>query len=170
MDKKFEQILETTSFNDKKLKDYVNENYRSLDCIKQAREEIEKLYEDFDGYDPDALGSYASHVDEILDKLIAGGISMKNNKMLFDADELKEKLIRCGLNRQAYDIVDREISYMTPVNAIPIPESATKGDIMQHAFPNYKFTFCGDWVHIELEGREFAFCPARFWNAPYEKE
>lgn len=42
-----------------------------LDKVKQAREEIEKLYEDLDGYDPQALGDYASHVDEILDKLIA---------------------------------------------------------------------------------------------------
>lgn len=43
----------------------------SLDRIKQAREEIEQAYEDFDGYDPYALCWYSSRVDEILDKLIA---------------------------------------------------------------------------------------------------
>ena len=42
-----------------------------LDKFKQAREEIDQAYEDFDGYDPDALCGYSSRVDEILDKLIA---------------------------------------------------------------------------------------------------
>ena len=42
-----------------------------LDKVKQAREEIDNLYEDFDGYDPNALCEYSSRVDEILDKLIA---------------------------------------------------------------------------------------------------
>ena len=42
-----------------------------LDRIKQAREEIDQAYEDFDGYDPYALCGYSSRVDEILDRLIA---------------------------------------------------------------------------------------------------
>lgn len=41
-----------------------------LDKVKQAREEIENMYEDFDGYDPQSLGDYASRVYETLDKLI----------------------------------------------------------------------------------------------------
>ena len=55
---------------------------------------------------------------------------------LIDADELKEKLIRCGLNRQAYEIIDREISYLTPVNAISIPKGAANGDIFTTMFQN----------------------------------
>ena len=43
-----------------------------LEKARQARQNIEKLYEEFDGYDPQALGDYASHVDKILDKLIEG--------------------------------------------------------------------------------------------------
>ena len=39
--------------------------------VKQAREEIEQAHEDLDGYDPQAVWDYISHVDEILDKLIA---------------------------------------------------------------------------------------------------
>ena len=42
-----------------------------LDKVKQAREEIDQAYEDFDGYDPQALCGYSSRVDEILDRLIA---------------------------------------------------------------------------------------------------
>ena len=42
-----------------------------LDKVKQAREEIDQAYEEFDGYDPYALCEYSSRVDEILDKLIA---------------------------------------------------------------------------------------------------
>lgn len=42
----------------------------TLDRIKQVREEIDNLYEDFDGYDPNALCEYSSRVDEILDRLI----------------------------------------------------------------------------------------------------
>ena len=41
-----------------------------LDRIKKAIEEIDQAYEDFDGYDPDALCGYSSRVDEILNKLI----------------------------------------------------------------------------------------------------
>lgn len=43
----------------------------SLDKFKQAREEIEQAYGDFDGYDPCALCWYSSRVDEILDRLIS---------------------------------------------------------------------------------------------------
>lgn len=39
---------------------------------------------------------------------------------LIKADELKEGLIRCKLNRHAYNIVDEEISYITPVKAITL--------------------------------------------------
>ena len=42
-----------------------------LDKVKQAREDIEQAHEDLDGYDPQAVWDYISHVDEILDKLIA---------------------------------------------------------------------------------------------------
>lgn len=42
-----------------------------LDKVKQAKEEIDQAYEDFDGYDPYALCGYSSRVDEILDRLIA---------------------------------------------------------------------------------------------------
>lgn len=42
-----------------------------LDKVKQARKDIEQAYEDFDGYDPQALCEYSSRIDEILDKLIA---------------------------------------------------------------------------------------------------
>ena len=56
---------------------------------------------------------------------------------LIDAGELKENLIRCELNRLAYDVVDREISYMTPVKAIPIPEGATNGDVIKQVFAQY---------------------------------
>lgn len=38
--------------------------------VKQAREKIEQAHEDLDGYDPQAVWDYISHVDEILDKLI----------------------------------------------------------------------------------------------------
>lgn len=41
-----------------------------LDKVKQARDEIQQAHEGLDGYDPQALGDYISHVDEILDKLI----------------------------------------------------------------------------------------------------
>lgn len=41
-----------------------------INRIKQAKEEIDQAYEEFDGYDPDALCGYSSRVDEILDKLI----------------------------------------------------------------------------------------------------
>ena len=46
------------------------DEYISLDEVKQAREEIEQLYEDYDGYDPWSLNDYAIKVDEVLDKLI----------------------------------------------------------------------------------------------------
>ena len=42
-----------------------------LDRIKKVREEIQQAHEDLDGYDPQAVWDYISHVDEILDKLIA---------------------------------------------------------------------------------------------------
>ena len=50
---------------------WYRKNSIPLDSIKQAREEIDSLYENFDGYDPDALCEYSSRVDEILDRLIA---------------------------------------------------------------------------------------------------
>ena len=50
-------------------KEVVNEEW--LNKVKQAREEIDQAYEDFDGYDPCALCGYSSRVDEILDRLIA---------------------------------------------------------------------------------------------------
>lgn len=42
-----------------------------LDKVKQAREEIEQAYGDYDGYDPDALRDYSDRVYGILNKLIA---------------------------------------------------------------------------------------------------
>ena len=39
--------------------------------IDKAMEEIENIYEDFDGYDPHALGAYACKVGEILKRNIA---------------------------------------------------------------------------------------------------
>lgn len=51
-----------------------------LDRIKKAREEIQQAHEDLDGYNPQAVWDYISHVDEILDKLIAEseGLDDKN--------------------------------------------------------------------------------------------
>lgn len=42
-----------------------------LDKVKQAIEDIEQAYGDYDGYDPDALRDYSDRVYGILDKLIA---------------------------------------------------------------------------------------------------
>ena len=50
----------------------------SMEKVKQAIKEIEQAHEDLDGYDPQALGDYISHVDEILDKLIESEV--KNDR------------------------------------------------------------------------------------------
>jgi hypothetical protein len=41
-----------------------------LNKVELAKDEIEQAYGNFDGYDPDALCEYSTHVGEILDKLI----------------------------------------------------------------------------------------------------
>jgi hypothetical protein len=42
-----------------------------LDRIKEAEAALDNAYEDLDGYDPDALGTYKCRVDEVFSKLIA---------------------------------------------------------------------------------------------------
>lgn len=42
-----------------------------LDRIKEDITALDNAYEDLDGYDPDALGTYKCRVDEVFSKLIA---------------------------------------------------------------------------------------------------
>ena len=36
--------------------------------IEKIRAEIDAVYEDLDGYDPESLGTFANEIDRILDK------------------------------------------------------------------------------------------------------
>ena len=91
---------------------------------------------------------------------------------LIDADKLRENLIGCGLDRLADDIVDREISYMTPANAIPIPENATKGDAMELVFPELEFKPGEDGISTSFmkmnNNTGFASLYKEWWNSPYQ--
>ena len=42
-----------------------------IDRIKKAITALDNVYEDLDGYDPDALGTFKCRVDEVFSKLIA---------------------------------------------------------------------------------------------------
>lgn len=58
----YEEILDLSSVHPKSDKS----------VLKDIKNEIEKAYEDFDGYDPNALPLFADTVDEIIEKHIRG--------------------------------------------------------------------------------------------------
>ena len=61
--------------------------------------------------------------------------------------------------------------FAPPINAVPVPEGATAGDVIKAAFPNERFHSDDDgWIYFEFNGRSTSFCPKAFWNSSYEIE
>lgn len=79
---------------------------------------------------------------------------------LIDADELltdrrKTKYYHLPNKDIAVPIID--IEHAHTVNAIPIPDGATNGDMIKDIFPSE--------VWLQMKAREFN---KTWWNAPYE--
>ena len=73
---------------------------------------------------------------------------------LIDADRYRKDLLN------AYDDVSMEFDVLDSqltVNAIPIPDGATNGDMIKAVFPLE--------VWLQMKAREFN---KSWWNAPYE--
>ena len=60
--------------------------------------------------------------------------------------------------------------FAPPINAVPVSEGATAGDVIKAAFPGERFYSNGGWIYFEFNGRSTSFCPEAFWNSPYEIE
>lgn len=96
----------------------------------------------------------------------------------------KEKLINEMNTRAEEEALDfRDIRNMVEfaptVNAIPIPEGATNGDMFKAMFPNIEVKphmayGLNNGIKIRLYIDEFSvfdlWFPTRWWNAPYKKE
>lgn len=62
------------------------------------------------------------------------------------------------------------INEQPTVQAIPIPDNVTNGSVMTAIFSDCKFSIEREnWVYIELNGRNYSFCPVKFWDAPYKR-
>ena len=50
-------------------------------------------------------------------------------------------------------------------------DGMTNGEVMKAIFEsdNIQFDEIGSWIHIVINGMDYSFCPAEFWNAPYQK-
>ena len=69
------QFDEDTLYNGQEVLEVISEEPTAevipLDRIKEAITELDNAYEDLDGYDPDALGTFKCRVDEVFSKMIA---------------------------------------------------------------------------------------------------
>lgn len=94
---------------------------------------------------------------------------------LIDADKLKDTFINPLLfttEKGFYCYTIDEVRNAETVNAIPIPENATNGDMIKAIFPNVKTwdesegALCVEFKTLN----QIKIFPKYWWNAPYEKE
>ena len=83
---------------------------------------------------------------------------------LIDADRYRKDLLN------AYDDVSMEFDVLDSqltVNAIPIPDGATNGDMIMAMFPNSKVSVFVKEVGVKGLDTYSTFTK-KWWNAPYE--
>ena len=68
----------------------------------------------------------------------------------------------------ADDVLDKLDSWYAPtINAIPIPENATNGDMIKAMFPNEQIQILNNTVFVGRTNEEMIFS-IKWWNAPYK--
>jgi hypothetical protein len=100
---------------------------------------------------------------------------------LIDADELKKdndvvvwlsrNTVRAGKMIKAFsELFIKKINDTPTVNAIPIPENATNGDMIKAMFPNIEIEEIDDELivayKLDVKGTPFY---RVWWNAPYKE-
>ena len=58
---------------------------------------------------------------------------------------------------------------LPPVNAIPIPEGATNGDILKAIFPNLQNEEKAFAIHVYVNKNKVGEITMDWWNTPYKK-
>ena len=95
---------------------------------------------------------------------------------LIDADRLLQRTKFYNLKNGNRAIDEVDILHAPPVQAIPIPEGATNGDIIKAMFPNIEVneieTNTGGYIDVKYldtirECDSMAFL-RKWWNAPYK--
>lgn len=57
------------------------------------------------------------------------------------------------------------------VNAIPIPENATNGDMIKAMFPNFKITdLKNKMIKVDISESYDEYFEKTWWNSPYKRE
>lgn len=49
----------------------IKQKYIEREVLEKLRADIEAAYDELDGYDPDALGTFASRIDDLIDNLLS---------------------------------------------------------------------------------------------------
>lgn len=85
---------------------------------------------------------------------------------LIDRDRYQKDLLT------AYDDVSMEFDVLDSqpkVNAIPIPEGATNGDMIEAMFPNLEVEIEGTHITCWIDEHRWFAPDCNWWNAPYRK-
>lgn len=94
---------------------------------------------------------------------------------LIDADALNIRDVSTDYNSKVMGVTESDIDDTLTINAIPIPEDATNGDVIKAMFPNGKIikTEDGDCGYEIYLDDTYSFCSwfdGLWWNAPYKAE
>ena len=85
---------------------------------------------------------------------------------LIDANKAYTKFYNRSMAKVGKEVLDA-----TPtINAIPIPENATNGDVIKAMFPSVRVDDGGEWRHIFWDVTAKASFSQDWWNAPYKRE
>ena len=87
---------------------------------------------------------------------------------LIDADKLLTKTQDYGEGQEKLILIDPYyVKNAKTVQAIPIPDNATNGDVIKAIFPNVYSEECDYDIFITLDGdTRFTY---DWWNAPYKR-
>ena len=99
---------------------------------------------------------------------------------LIDASDLKNIIHEKSFNSEmmnpifTYAEIMNMIDVSSTVNAIPIPEGATNGDVVNAIFPDVIISESEDTVHLKYHTVNsdplfFVQVSKRWWNAPYKE-
>ena len=94
-------------------------------------------------------------------------IGRSEDMRLINADKLKKELLENEWDDGAiHDILDAS----PIVNAIPIPDNATNGDMIEAMFPNLKGREKAFEINVTVNKNPIGGFAVDWWNAPYGKE
>ena len=87
---------------------------------------------------------------------------------LIDADKIHPDI---RTEHGMLGISQGQLAYAPTINAIPIPEGATNGDMVKMIFPDSKILDVGDQKRIWLPNHNqyLINCSLEWWNSPYKR-